>query len=111
MEELDNYPAFFKSKAIDMLSDHHDYYLLVNAISLRVRQLQLGDRPMAHPADGSHDLVAIAKAELSEGKIEIVPRALARPVYEPENEETNYDQLLGVDDDDHLSFDIADEEE
>lgn len=68
--------SFFNENAGELIKEHRLYYLLVNAVSKRVRQLQLGDRALALPSDGTRDVVAIALQEFAEDKLDIIPRAL-----------------------------------
>lgn len=51
-------------------------YLMVNAVSRRVRQLQLGERALAVPLDGNRDLTHVAKSEFLEGKLIVVPKQM-----------------------------------
>ena len=56
-----------------LLKEHRRMYIVINALAKRSRQLTLGERPLAYPADGSVDPVVIATLELIEEKIDIVP--------------------------------------
>lgn len=58
----------------DLLSEHRGHYLMVNAISRRVRQLQQGERFLALPPDGSREYVRIAAQEFFEEKLKVVAR-------------------------------------
>lgn len=76
VEELDEQERLLaQDDPASLIKEHRGYYLLVNAISKRVRELQLGERALALPADGSHDPVKIATQEILEGKVDIVPKA------------------------------------
>lgn len=57
-----------------MLREQRGNYLMINAVSRRVRQLQLGERAQATLPDGSRDSVRIAMQEFIDEKLEIVPR-------------------------------------
>lgn len=58
----------------DLLREHRGYYLLVNTIARRVRQLQLGERPLSQCADGSRDVVKLTIQELLDSKLKVVPK-------------------------------------
>jgi DNA-directed RNA polymerase subunit K/omega len=58
----------------DLIQEHRGTYLLVNAVSRRVRQIQLGEKVYALPTEGSREPSYIAVHEFLEGKLEIVPR-------------------------------------
>lgn len=112
MENINiNELSFFQEKPSDMITEHRQYYLMVNAISRRVRQLQLGERALALPASGSRDPLYIAQEEFMQDKLAITQRkaALHFPDFE-EDEIPDMDALLGMDDDE-VSFDISDDEE
>ncbi len=104
-------PSFFDASPSDMIKDHRQYYLMVNAISKRVRQLQLGDRALALPASGSRDPLYIATEEFLQDKLTVTPRkaALHFPDFE-DDDLPDMDALLGMDDEE-VSFDAADDEE
>jgi DNA-directed RNA polymerase subunit K/omega len=69
----------------ELIRERRGNYLVVNAVSKRVRQLQTGDRYLALPADGSRDPVRIALQELLDDKLEVLPRISGR-VLEPGEE-------------------------
>jgi DNA-directed RNA polymerase subunit K/omega len=58
----------------ELIQDHRGYYLMVNAIAKRVRQLQLGEKAQATLADGTRDGVRIATLEFVEDKLDIIPK-------------------------------------
>ena len=58
----------------ELLREHRGYYLLVNTISKRVRQLQLGERALSQCADGSREVVKLAIQELLDSKLKVVPK-------------------------------------
>lgn len=66
--------SFFDENPGDFLREHRSYYLMVNAIARRVRQLQTGERALALPPDGNREAVNIAIHEFLEDKLEIIPR-------------------------------------
>lgn len=68
--------SFFQENPGDFIRERRMHYLMVNAISRRVRQLQLGERPLATPPDGSRDPLRIAAQEFLEDKLEVVPKQL-----------------------------------
>ena len=73
----------FEEVPADLIREHRGTYLIVNAVSRRVRQLQLGDKELSVLDDGSHDPTRIALKELSEGKLEIVVRVPVPEDHEP----------------------------
>lgn len=110
-DKANDIPGFFDNNPADLIREHRENYLMVNAISKRVRQLQTGDRALALPSDGSRDPVYIAQAEFLNEKLTITPRTAA--LHFPDLEEDampDMDALLGIDDEE-VSFDSADEEE
>lgn len=102
--------AFFDEDPADFIREHRRYYLMVNAISKRVRQLQLGDRALALPASGSRDPIYIAQEEFLQGKLAITQRTAALHFEEEPEDMTSDLELLGLDDDD-VSLDGSDDEE
>lgn len=104
-------PGFFNNKPSDLITEHREYYLMVNAISKRVRQLQLGDRALALPADGSRDPLYIAQEEFLRDKLVITPRSVGLHFLEFEEDAgPDMDALLGVEEDE-VNFGISDDEE
>ena len=102
--------SFFDEKPADLLRDHRYNYLMVNAIARRVRQLQLGERALALPEDGSRDPLYIAQAEFMNDKLAITPRDISR-LYEDYNEMPSpLDAMLSMDEEE-VSFDGADDED
>ena len=103
--------AFFEENPADFIKEHRQYYLMVNAISKRVRQLQLGDRALALPANGSRDPVYIAQEEFLQNKLAVTERkaGLHLPDF-VEDDMADMDALLGMDDEE-LSFEGSDDEE
>ena len=73
----------FEEVPADLIREHRGTYLIVNAVSRRVRQLQLGDKELTALDDGGHDPTLIALKELSEGKLEIVVRVPVPEDHEP----------------------------
>jgi len=68
-------PAFFEENPGKLIREHRMHYLLVNAVSRRVRQLQLGEKALALPPDAvNRDSSYIARQEFLEDKLEIIPR-------------------------------------
>lgn len=57
-----------------LLREHRGLYVMVNAVSKRVRQLQRGERALAYPPDGSREAVKIAIQEFLEDKLKVVPK-------------------------------------
>jgi DNA-directed RNA polymerase subunit K/omega len=102
--------SFFDEEPGDLIREHRQYYLMVNAIARRVRQLQLGERALALPASGTRDPLYIASEEFLQGKLDITPRV--GPAFTPfEEEQTpDLDALLGMDDEGG-DFDADDDEE
>ena len=110
-EQEDKIPGFFEEDPASMIRDHRQYYLMVNAISKRVRQLQTGDRALALPDDGSRDPLYVARAEFLNDKLTITPRSVG--IFMPdaiEDEGPDLDALLGMDEDE-VSFDSADDDD
>lgn len=70
MEDTTVEPVFGEDPTV-LLDEHRGQYLLINAIARRVRQLQIGDRPRAYPADLPADHTKIATQEFLEGKLDI----------------------------------------
>lgn len=70
-----------------LIQEHRGYYLIVNAISKRVRQLQLGERAQALPPDGSREAVRIATQEFLEDKLEITQKQVAHRMVDMINRE------------------------
>jgi hypothetical protein len=102
---------FLDGKPSDFIRDHRQVYLMINAISKRVRQLQLGERALALPASGSRDPLYIAQEEFIQDKLVITER-LAPVTFEDEQDTglPDMDALLGLDDED-VSLDGADDED
>lgn len=63
--------SIFSEEPAKLIKEHRGYYLLVNAIAKRVRGLQLGDKALALPPDGSREVTRIAIQEFLDGKTEI----------------------------------------
>ncbi len=97
-------PEFFYDNPREMLENHRRYYLMVNAIARRVRQLQLGDSPMAVGIGPTRDLIYTAQQEFLEDKLRIIPRGV---------DDTEELASLDVDDmfggDENVSFEDDDE--
>lgn len=111
MEKGVNSLDFFDEKTSDLVREHRQVYLIINAISKRVRQLQLGERALALPASGSRDPLYIAQEELLQDKLNITERVA--PLHfeaEADSGVADMDVLLGLDDEE-VSFDASDEEE
>lgn len=70
----DALPTFFEENPGELIREHRRYYLMVNAIARRVRQLQTGDRALSLPADNNRDPLHIAIQEFLDDKLEIVPK-------------------------------------
>ena len=66
--------SFFKEEPSKFLRERRMHYLMVNAIAKRVRQLQLGERPLVTLPDGNRDLIRVAMQEFLDGHLEIVPK-------------------------------------
>ncbi len=66
--------AFFDENVGDFVRERRMHYLVVNAVSRRVRQLQLGERPLALPSDGNREPIRIALQEFLDDQLEVVPR-------------------------------------
>jgi DNA-directed RNA polymerase subunit K/omega len=96
--------SFFEEGLGKMLREERGVYLMVNAVSRRVRQLQLGERALSLPADGSRDIVKMAFQEFVDDKLEIVPRtpgqSLAQVAAAQEEEYADSETDFGSDDDD-----------
>ena len=73
----------FEEVPADLIREHRGTYLIVNAVSRRVRQIQLGDKVLSHLEDGTHEPTRIALKEFSEGKLEIVTRVPVQEENEP----------------------------
>lgn len=104
---------FFNEKPSDLIKEHRQVYLLINAIAKRVRQLQLGDRALALPANGNREALYISQEEFLQDKLKITER-VAAPIYDEFGQEANpgdMDALLGLDDDDDVSLDASDGDE
>ncbi len=112
MDDLEvKIPGFFDNNPADLIREHREYYLMVNAISKRVRQLQLGDRPLALPADGSRDPLYIAQEEFLRDKLVITPRSVGLHFLEFEEDPgQDMDALLGVAEDE-VSFGSSDDDD
>ena len=57
-----------------LIREHRGMYMMINAISRRVRDLQSGERALSHLPEGNKDLVKVAIQEFLEGKLDIIPR-------------------------------------
>ena len=111
-EQEQQIPSFFNNEPSDLIKEHRENYLMVNAISKRVRQLQLGERALALPADGSRDPVYVAQAEFLNDKLSVTPRKVGLHFLDEyeDVESPDLDALLGMDDDE-TSFDAAGDED
>lgn len=109
MEESKQIPGFFEDNPGDMIRDHRRYYLLVNAIARRTRQLQLGERPLALPAEGKKEGIYIAIEEFLQDKLEIVPKSSI--VHHVEDDEADFTEDFLDNDDADISFDASDDED
>lgn len=65
---------FFDVELGELLRKDEMPYLLVDVIAKRAKQLMMGERALARPANGSERRVDIATAEIYEGKLRIEPR-------------------------------------
>ena len=103
--------SFFDEKPSDLIREHRQFYLMVNAIARRVRQLQTGDRALALPANGNREAFYIAQEEFMQDKLQITPRAAVdfSEYYEDDSSAPDLDALLGMDDDD--AFDASDDDD
>lgn len=111
LDSADTKQSFFDEEPSDLIREHRCYYLMVNAISRRVRQLQLGERALALPPSGTRDPFYVAQEEFLQDKLDITPRR--GPLfggYYPEEESPDLTALLGMEDD-TASFEDADDEE
>jgi len=101
----------FDEEPGDLIREHRHYYLMVNAIARRVRQLQLGDRALALPANGNREALYISQEEFLQGKLDITPRRgpLFGGFYPEGESPAELDLLMGMDDDE--GFDASDDEE
>ncbi len=102
---------FFDEKPSDLIRDHRQVYFTINAIAKRVRQLQLGERPQALPADGNRDPVYIAREEFLQDKLVVTERIMGAEAYVG-SEESDHAEMdfLGLSDE-GVSLDGVDEEE
>ena len=104
MEFMDGTPS-------ELLKEHRQVYLMINAISKRVRQLQLGDRALALPANGNRDPLYIAQEEFAQDKLVITERVAPVAFLEDQSDSLpDMDVLLGLDDEE-VSLDASDDEE
>lgn len=111
MEHGTNKLNFFDERPADLLQEHRQVYLMINAIAKRVRQLQLGDRALALPANGSRDPLYIAQEEFLQDKLEITERVMPVDFRDDQNAPLpGLDLLLGLDDPE-VSFDMGDDED
>jgi len=101
---------FFNEKPSDFIKEHRQVYLMINATAKRVRQLQLGERALALPAN-TRDPLYIAQEEFLQDKLVITER-LAPVEFDAEQEDSlpDMDSLLGLDDE-GVSLDASDDEE
>lgn len=76
--------SFFKEEPGNFLRERRMHYLMVNSIAKRVRQLQLGERPLVTLPDGTRDPIRVATQEFLDGQLEIVPRVLHHDEQESE---------------------------
>lgn len=109
MEESKQIPGFFDENPSDMIRDHKIYYLLVNAIARRSRQLQSGERALAVPADGKKDTIYVAIEEFLQDKLEIIPKSSI--VEEVSEEEADFTEDFLDNDDDDISFEATEDED
>lgn len=95
-------PSFFEENPANFIREHRMQYLMVNAVARRVRQLQLGERAQALPADGNRDPLYIAIEEFLEDKLDVSAKApvveLDQPEEAPLDIAADYDDL-GIGDD------------
>ncbi|MCX7718354.1 MAG: DNA-directed RNA polymerase subunit omega [Candidatus Sumerlaeaceae bacterium] len=68
-------PDALKEDPATLIREHRGMYMMINAISRRVRDLQAGERALSHLPDGSWDPVKVATQEFLEGKLDIIPRS------------------------------------
>lgn len=102
---------FFDEKPSDLLREHRQVYFMINAIAKRVRQLQLGDRALALPADGNRDPVYIAREEFLQDKLVVTERTMGADAYGVSEDSGLADlEFLGLSDE-GVSLDGADDEE
>jgi DNA-directed RNA polymerase subunit K/omega len=91
----------------DLVDGHVGGYLLINALSKRVHQLQSGDRAMIPVSvEGARDHVRIAIEEFRQNKVLIIPRVVSEIEYveqadsSPFADAPEFNQLAtGTDDD------------
>lgn len=102
--------TFFDETPSDLIREHRQIYLIINATAKRVRQLQLGERPLALPADGSRDPVYIAREEFMQDKLRISERVVAAD-FDPELDNSQGEDLLYGLGDEELSLDGTDDED
>ena len=102
--------SFFDEKPSDLIREHRQFYLMVNAISRRVRQLQTGDRALALPANGNREAFYIAQEEFLQDKLLVTPRTVGLYEFYEEDSAPDLDALLGMDDGDD-AFDGGDDDE
>ncbi len=60
------YESFFTELPSTFIRERRMHYLIVNAIAKRVRQLQLGERPLAVSSDGNREAIRVATLEFLE---------------------------------------------
>lgn len=67
--------TIFEERMPDLIAEHRGIYLLVNAVSRRVRALQQGDRAYVPVAENTKDLIKVAMREFADEKILVVRRS------------------------------------
>lgn len=70
----------------ELLKERRGTYLVVNAVSKRVRQLQLGERPLVGVGEGQRDQIQTAIQEFQAGKVLVHPRVVAEEEEEEEEQ-------------------------
>lgn len=83
----------------ELIREHRGLYLMVNAVSKRVRQLQRGERALAYPPDGSREAVKIAIQEFLDDKLKVTEKTFAKPAAEAVEQEPEQEQLTEEQDD------------
>ncbi len=68
------YESFFDENPGDFLREGRMHYLTINAVSRRVRQLQLGERALANVPEGHRDPTRVAIQEFLDDQLEVRPR-------------------------------------
>jgi DNA-directed RNA polymerase subunit K/omega len=80
VENSEKHEWFFDADLAQLLREDRMTYLMINVITKRAKQLTMGERPLAIPANGSMKRADIATAEVYEGKLEIHPRKKAKGI-------------------------------